>query len=282
MDWRTKKRLKRNLYELTVSLILLGAGISFLMPFLWMLSTSLKIDSQIFKFPPIWIPRPFKWSNYREAIEYIPFFTYLKNTVIVCTMSVLGILISCPLVAYSFSRIEWPGRDFYFVLMLSTMMIPYPVTMIPLFLVFRNLGWINTFKPLIVPTFFGSPFFIFLLRQFFMTIPNELSDAAKIDGATEMDIYIRVILPLSKPALATVALFEFMNSWHAFLGPLIYLNDESKYTLALGLRQFQTDYTTEWALLMAASVIITVPVIVLFFFTQKTFIQGITLTGIKG
>ena len=262
--------------------LLVVLGILFALPFIWLVSTSFKTDSQLFVIPPIWIPDPIKWSNYRNALDYIPFWLYFKNTLTIAIPSTMGMLISSSLVAYGFSRVQWPGRDAVFILVLATMMLPYQVTMIPLFIVFRNLGWVGTFKPLIIPSFFGGPFYIFLLRQFYLTLPMELSDAAKIDGCSELGIYRQIILPLSKPALSTVALFSIMAYWNDFLGPLIYLEDDSKYTLALGLQQFQRQFGMEWAMLMATSVVITLPIIVLFFLTQKTFVQGIALTGMKG
>jgi len=273
---------KKKIIQQTIAHISLCLGsIVFILPFIWLVSTSLKPDEQLFAFPPIWIPNPIKWSNYPRALEYFPFFTCLKNTLYFTIPSVIGTLISCSLVAYGFSRIKWIGRDVFFFVLLSTLMLPFQVTMIPLFIMFKHLNWINTFKPLYVPRFFGEAFFIFLLRQFFMTIPMELSDAAKVDGASEFFIYSRIILPLSKPALAVVALFQFIWRWNDFLGPLIYLNDESKYPISLGLEFFQTQYDVEWSLLMAASTVTILPIIILFFFTQRTFIQGISLTGIK-
>jgi len=278
---RVKKYIRKLYPQLLWGVVLMGAGISFVVPFIWMVSTSLKQDIEVFRFPPNWIPEIPQWNNYVEAIQYIPFFRYTVNTLVICVLTVIGSVLSCSLVAYSLARIEWPGRDFLFMLTLAVLMIPFPVTMIPLFIVFSRLGWVSTFKPLIIPYFFGSPFYIFLLRQFLMTIPREISDAAYLDGASDFQIYSRLILPLTKPALATVALFQFMSSWHDFLGPLIYLNDERKYTLSLGLHQFQTAYGTEWQLLMAASTLMSIPIIILFFLAQRTFIQGITLTGIK-
>lgn len=282
ISWRKRKKRREIIQKGISHFFLLAGSILFILPFAWMVSTSLKPDVQIFVFPPIWIPHPFVWGNYPRAVNFIPFFTYLKNTLYLCIMNVIGIAISSSLVAYSFSRIRWHGRDILFILLLSTLMIPYQVTMIPLFIIFKKIGWVGTFKPLWVGAFFGAPFFIFLLRQFFMSIPLELSDAAKIDGASELTIFTRLILPLSKPALAVVVLFTFMWTWHDFLGPLIYLNDEAKYTLSLGLQQFQTQHGAEWAMLMAASTLITIPIVILFFFTQRTFVQGITLTGVKG
>lgn len=247
-----------------------------------MLSTSLKVDTQIFMFPPKWIPDPIAWHNYVDALTSIPFFRFLKNTLVYAVLSSIGAVLSSSLAAYGFSRIKWPGRDAVFVLVLSTMMLPSHVTMIPLFLTFKKMGLTGTLWPLILPYYFGWPFFIFLLRQFFMGIPQEISDAAEIDGCSEFGIFSKILLPLSKPALASVVLFQFLHSWRDFLGPLIYLNDESKYTLSLGLQMFQRLHDTEWALLMAASTVMTIPIIILFFFTQRTFIQGISMTGIKG
>ncbi|HTE19673.1 MAG TPA: carbohydrate ABC transporter permease, partial [Armatimonadota bacterium] len=261
---------------------LIGLELLVFLPFYWLLITSLKSDVEVFAVPPVWVPKALLWGNFVRAVEYVPFFTYLKNTLVICVLSVIGTVVSSSLVAYSFARIEWPGRNVLFLLVLATMMLPGQVTMIPVFAIFRTLGWIDTILPLVVPQFLGTAFFIFMLRQFFMTIPLELSDAARIDGCSEWDIYRRVILPLSRPALATVGLFTFIASWNDFNGPLLYLNDERKATLSLGLQQFVSQHGAEWSLLMAASTLMTIPIIVIFFFAQRTFIQGITLTGIKG
>ena len=252
-----------------------------LVPFYWLVATSFKSDAQVLTSPPVWVPKPVVWANYPRALDYIPFLGYMKNTLVICLSTMFGTLLSCSLVAYSFSKIRWPGRDALFVLVLATLMLPGQVTMIPVFAIFKWLGWIGTYRPLIVPSFFGSAFFIFLLRQFFMTIPQELSDAAKVDGATELGIYRMVILPLSKPALITVGLFTFIGAWNDFLGPLIYLNDDSKYTLSLGLQQFVSQHGQEWQLLMAAATVMVIPIMIIFLFSQKFFIKGITLTGIK-
>ena len=262
--------------------VLLALGLMFVAPLLWMISSSLKGNAELFKSDPSWIPHPIRWQNYPDALTYIPFATYLRNTLTICFFGVLGCLVSCSLVAYGFSRIEWPGRDALFFLLLATMMLPAQVTMIPSFLLFRWLGWYGSFKPLIIPSFLGGAFYVFLLRQFFLTIPKELSEAARIDGADEFTTFSRVILPLAKPALATVALFTFLHHWNDFLGPLIYLKDQSSYTLALGLQQFLNAYRSEWGLLMATSTVVTAPIVVLFFFTQRTFIRGIAMTGSKG
>ncbi len=222
------------------------------------------------------------WQNYVQAFEMMDFFQNLRNTLFVCFMTVLGTVVSSSLVAYSFARIPWRGRDVLFIVVLATMMLPYQVTLIPLFALFSRLGWIGSFKPLIVPYWFGVPFYIFLLRQFFKGIPEDLSAAARIDGCTEFGIYARIILPLSKPALATTALFEFLFQWGDFLNPLIYLQDSRQYTLAVALQQFQSQHESAWGALMAMSTVIALPVILLFFLTQRTFIQGITMSGLKG
>ena len=262
------------------ALILFGA--LFFVPFYWMVMTSLKSDSEIFTAQVRWLPQMFKWQNYSKAIRYIPFLRYLANTLMICVSNVIGAALSCSLVAYGFGRIRWFGRDLFFMILLATMMLSGQVTLLPVFRIFRELGWIGTFLPLIVPSFFGSAFFIFLLRQFFMGIPQELSEAAVIDSCSELGIYAKIILPLAKPALLTVALFTFLGNWNDFMGPLIYLTDNSKYTLAVGLQQFLGQHDAEWAQLMALSTMMTLPVIVLFFLTQKTFVKGITLGGVKG
>ncbi len=262
-------------------LVLLSA--LFIIPFAWMLTASLKTDAQLFAFPVEWIPNPPTLEHYRYGLTFVPFDRYVMNTLFVAGISVVGTVSSCALVAYSLARIDWPGRNVLFAILLATLMIPFPVTMVPLFVMFSKMGWVNTFLPLTVPTFFGNAFFIFLLRQFFMTIPRELSDAARVDGANELRIFAGVILPLSRPALATVALFQFIGSWSDFLGPLIYLGGASeKFTVSLGLSIFQGEYSTEFGALMAASTVMVLPIVFLFFLTQRTFIQGITLTGIKG
>ena len=262
------------------ALIVLGA--IFALPFIWLVTTSFKLPQFILVSPPQWIPHPATWENYAKGLSYIPFLLYLKNTLIICFTCVIGTLISSSLVAYGLSRIEWKGREALFIIILSTMMLPYQVIMVPMFTLFTKLGWIDTFLPLTVPAFLGNAFFIFLLRQFFMSIPNDLTDAAKLDGCSEFGVYRQVILPLSVPALATVGLFTFMNTWNDYLGPLIYLFDERNYTLSLGLAMFLGQYGSYWGYLMAVSTVVTIPIVILFFFTQRTFIQGITLTGMKG
>jgi len=274
-----------------VFVALLCLSVAFLLPFVWMVSTSLKSADRTMEFPPRLVPRPARPDNYRAVLthEKFDFALYARNTLIIAALAVAGVTLSSALVAYGFAKVRFRGRGALLALMLGTMMIPFPVTMVSLFAIFRWLGdsthvaWLGTFKPLWVPAWFGSAFSIFLLRQFFLTIPEELSEAARLDGCSEWGIFWRVIVPLSKPALSVVALFTFMWAWNDFLGPLVYLQRPEQYTLALGLQTFQSQHGgTEWNLLMAASLMVIAPVIVLFFLAQKTFIQGIATTGVKG
>ncbi len=276
-------RVSRFLTRFVFYLVIAILGLAFALPLLWMISTSLKTDPQVYRVPPIWIPNPMRVQNYVDVLTRRPFGLWFVNTMRYCLGSTIGVLVSSVLVAYSFSRIRWWGRDVLFFLCVSTMMLPFQVQMIPLYLIFRKLGWTNSYKPLIVPYFFGNPYYIFLLRQFFMTIPQELCDAARIDGCSELGILRWVILPLSKPALAVVALFRFMYAWSDFLGPLIFINQEALYPLSLGLQSLRTTFTEAlaWPYLMAASTIIVAPLIIIFFLTQRTFVEGITLTGIR-
>jgi multiple sugar transport system permease protein len=261
--------------------LLLFVALLFLAPAFWMFSSSLKPDYEIFATPPtLWPVNP-RWANYREALTSLPFGRFAINTLIIALSSILGHLLSCSVVAYGFARLRAPGKDFFFVLLLSTLMLPYPVTMVPLFIIFSKLGLVNNFVPLILPTFFGNAFYIFLLRQSFKQIPPELEDAAKMDGANTLQILINVILPLSRPALATVAIFTFQAAWNDFLAPLIFLHDQSHYTLQLGLSLFRGAYNVQWAYLMASSLVVTLPVIVLFFIAQRSFIEGVGFTGTK-
>lgn len=270
--------------SLTITyIILFFLGILVVLPFIWMVSTSLKKPEDIFLFPPEWIPDPIIWSNYPRALSAIPFLTFFMNTAIVTIASLVGTLVSASIVAYSFARLRWPGRDVLFIVVLTTMMLPSQVTLIPQFIIFRELRWIDSLLPLIVPWFFGGGAFnIFLLRQFFTTIPNELDDAALIDGCSFIGIYWRIILPMSQPALAAVAIFAFQHHWNEFLLPLIYIHSRERYTIALGLRLFQEEYWVDWSGLMAASAIVMLPVLVVFYFAQRYFIQGIVFTGVKG
>lgn len=269
---------------------LIALSAIFILPLLWMVGTSLKPLEEVMKAPPTILPQQWMGVNYPNALAYnadslgyIPFLVYARNTLVICLLVVSGSVFSNALVAYAFSRLRWPGRDIAFAITLATMMVPFPVLMVPLFDLFRDLGWIGTFKPLWVPAWFGGAFSIFLLRQFFRTIPFELSEAAKLDGCSEWGIFSRIVLPLSKPALIVVGLFSFMAAWNDFLAPLIYLTHQHTFTLSLGLQFYQSQQGgTQWHLLMAASAMVVAPVILLFFFAQRYFIRGISMTGIKG
>lgn len=263
-------------------ILLVCLGIVFLIPFFWSISSSLKNDTEIFVFPPVWIPTDALWSNYPEALAYMNFGRLLRNTLVVALLNTIGTIFSSAFVAYGFSRFRFKGSNLLFGVLLATMMLPFQVTMIPLFLIFQRIGWLNTFYPLVVPAFFANPFFVFLLRQFFLTLPRELDDAARVDGANPLQIWWRIMLPLAYPALATVTVFSFLGSWNEFIMPLIYLTDQKLYTLSLGLSVFKSSFTTRWGYLMAASVTMTLPPLLLFFATQRFFVRGIALTGIKG
>ncbi len=273
---------KRWLLHLATHGVLLSLLTLFMLPILWMLSTSLKPDEELFTETIRWVPQRIAWENYQIALTTFPFWQYLRNTLTIATLSVLGTVLSCLPPAYAFARMRWRGRNFWFWAMLSTLMLPPQVTLLPVFLLFRWLGWVDTFLPLIVPAFLGNAFLIFMLRQFFITLPQELIDAARLDGCSEWTILWRLIVPMSKPAIATVALFAFVWAWTDFMGPLIYLNDSSKFTLAVGLQYFLGRHGEQWNLLMAAATVVTAPLVVLFLFTQRAYVRGITLTGLKG
>ncbi len=278
---------QKNAIPLHIILILLSVIFAF--PLVWLVLTSVKPIAETMKTPIVWLPSHWEWFNYPKAftynsdkLGYIPFLVYGRNTLMLAVLTVSGTVISNALVAYGFARLRWPGRDVAFALTLATMMVPFPVLMVPIFALFQKLHWIGTFRPLWVPAWFGSAFNIFLLRQFFATIPFELSEAAKIDGCSEWAIFRQIVMPLCKPALSVVALFTFMGTWNDFLGPLLYLSHQNMFTLGLGLQAFTSQNGgTEWNLQMAAATIIVAPVVVLFFFTQKQFIQGIAVTGLK-
>ncbi|MGE5124264.1 MAG: carbohydrate ABC transporter permease [Acidobacteriaceae bacterium] len=343
--------LKKGSGALGSYLVVILVGLFFFLPFLWMLSTALKTEIDVYRTPPTWLPHDNKrveingqlyplykvtidgteselaatnivkgtgtfldpahpdaapvevrmkyatpilvvglrLQNFTDAMARaikpgvnVTYWTYVKNSLVITVFTILGTLISCTLAAYGFAKIPFPGREIFFILVLATMMLPFQVTMIPLYLFFTStLNWGDTFLPLIVPAFFGNAFYIFLMRQFFKTIPDELSDAARVDGASEFQIFTKVILPLSKPVIATVIVFTFLYTWNDFTGPLLYLTDPTHFTMALGLQDFQGQHSVTWNLLMAASVVFTVPIVVAFFFAQKTFIQGVKLTGLK-
>lgn len=278
-----KRSGKFSLGKLTIYLLCIGVSVLMLFPLVWLVRSSVMDLGQIFIFPPEWVPKPWRFQNYPEALTTIPFLLYFQNTLTILIPSVVGTVVTAALAAYGFSRLRWPGRDLIFNILLTTLMLPYAVTLIPTFLLWARLDLINTFWPLIVPHWFGGGIFsIFLLRQFFRTIPKELDEAALIDGANPLQILWNIIVPLSHPALIAVAIFSALASWNDFLGPLIYLNDSRNFTLALGLAEFTGLYSSQWHLLMAASTVVIAPVIVLFFFAQRYFIEGIALTGSKG
>lgn len=263
--------------------VLIIFSLLMLFPFLWLVSSSLKSQLEIFNYPPTWIPDPPIWQNYVDAMTFRPFPTYLKNSLVIASLNVLAVVLTSSLCAYGFARIRFKGRDFWFGIVIATLLLPSIVTLVPQFIIFTRLGWVDTILPLTVPLFFGGGAFnIFLLRQFFRTIPEELADAARIDGCSEFGIYWRIMLPLSRPALITVAIFTFLNAWNDLIGPLVYLRTPDTYTVAIGLAQFRGAMTTRWDLQMAAAAVMILPVVLLFFFAQRYFIKGIVMTGIKG
>lgn len=278
---RGTTRLARGANYLALTL----AGLIMIFPLVWMVLTSLKTlpDTQVY--PPVWIPIPPRVENYPAALTSAPFGLFFRNTIVITVLSVIGDVLSCSLAAYGFARLRFPGRDLWFLVLLSTMMVPFIVRMVPLFLIFKFLGWIDTYLPLVVPSFFGTPFYIFLVRQFFLTVPAELADAARIDGCSEPGIWARIMLPLSKPALAVVAILAFEHSWNDFLAPLIFLNSDDMKTAILGLATMlsPSGLSTEmWNYLMAVATTMILPMIVVFLLFQRAFVEGVALSGIKG
>jgi len=265
----------------TARLVLVVICILLLLPLWWMFITAVKSNHELAAFPPTLWPQHWYWHNFVAAVEFYTFFLYLRNTAIITAFTILGAVISNPIIAYGFSRINWPGRDKVFIFVLATVFIPFPVLLVPLFELFSRLGWINTYLPLIVPVFFGNAFWIFLMRQFLLQIPGDLSDSARIDGANEFQVFSRVILPLTLPAVGAIAIFAFIGAWNDFLGPLIYLTSSQNYTLAIGLTFFHSEHNVELNLLMAASTLIILPVIIVFIIFQRFFISGITLGSIR-
>lgn len=277
-----RRRLPRVLREKIIPRILLIAfSLAFLTPLYWMVVTALKSNIELTTFPPTLVPLEPQWSNFVDAVNFFPFVRYLFNTVSITVFSVVGAVISNLIIAYGFSRIDWPGRDAVFYFVVATIFIPFPVTMVPLFIIFAQLGWVNSFLPLIVPMFFGHPLYIFMLRQYLRGLPIELSDAARVDGANEWQILRHVILPLCKPALAVVAIFAAVYAWNDFLGPLIYLQDESKYTLSIGLQFFRSVHDVQFNLLMGASALVVLPIVVIFLLFQRQLIEGVTMGSLK-
>ncbi|MCL4541224.1 MAG: carbohydrate ABC transporter permease [Chloroflexi bacterium] len=267
-----------------IATFIVAAGAVFLLaPLVWMLSTSLKEPGQVLLLPPVWLPHPIVWHNYPAALSFMQASVVYRNSAIITSLNVSGQVLSSSLVGFAFARLHTPGKNVLFMLVLSTIMLPFQAVLVPQFILFKYLGWVNTFFPLIVPSFLGGPFFIFLMRQFFASLSSELDDAARIDGCGYFGLYWRIGLPLSLPAVGVVAIMTFMGSWNDFLHPLIYLNSASRYTVALALQNFTADYgMTPWNLLMAASLVALLPCIVLFFIAQRFFIQGIVVTGVKG
>lgn len=285
VPWYQRARTRRVIRTILLYLVIVPGAIMFIMPLVWMLSTALKPSNQIFIYPPQWIPDPLQWKNFADGWLHpaLPFNTFFLNTLIITGNNVIGNLVSCSLAAYAFARLRSRFSNIFFFMVLATMMIPNEVTIIPQYILFSWWDWTNTWLPLMVPAWFGFPFFIFLLRQFFMTIPRDLDEAARIDGASSWQILYKLILPLSKPALATVAIFAFIGNWNNFLSPLIYIRDKDMQMLAVGLNMFRGQYgAVQFHLMMAAALIALIPVLLVFFFGQKYFVQGITLTGMKG
>lgn len=267
----------------TIAILTVGAVV-IMIPFYWMIATSLKAQGNLYLYPPQWIPDPIRWSNFQEVWDAVPFATFTKNTAVIVTLVMIGTLLSCSFSAYGFARLRAPGRDVIFLIVLATMMLPSAVTLVPTYIAFNKLGWINSILPLVVPSFFGVPFFIFLLRQFYLSIPKEIEESGRIDGASSFRIWWDLMLPLTKPALATVAVFTFFATYNDFFGPLIYLNSESKQTIAVGLSYFtgSRNVGPQMHLLMAMTLMATIPSLIVFIFAQRYFVQSIVTTGLKG
>ena len=282
-SWRSRRSIRLRTQLITYVVLGLGAVI-IMVPFLWMLSTSLKTNQDIYVFPPQWIPDPVRVANYGDVMSLLPFWTYARNSFIIVASVVFGTVLSSSFTAYGFARLRAPGRDAIFIVVLATLMLPTTVTLVPLYIGFNKIGWVNTFWPLIAPAFFGTPFYIFLLRQFYLTIPRDLEEAAKLDGASPYRIWWDIFLPLSKPALATVAVFTFFITYNDFFGPLIYLTDDSKRTLAVALSYFNgsPDAGPQMNYLMALTLLVTIPSLVVFLIAQRHFVRSIITSGIKG
>ncbi|MFQ5420927.1 MAG: carbohydrate ABC transporter permease [Anaerolineae bacterium] len=278
----SKWNLRKLLTTTRGYVVLLIFGIVFLVPFYWMFATALKGNKQLFQLPPAWVPNPLAWENFAQVFKEVPFGRFLTNSVVLVVWNVVGQVVSCTLIAYGFARLRFPGRDALFLVLLATLMVPRQVTLVPQFILFAKLGWVNTYLPLILPAFTGSPFLIFLMRQYMMTIPLDLDEAATIDGASRLQILRHVIMPISVPALILVAVFTFTDVWNDFMGPLIYLNDPKKFTVSLGLSFFQGAKETSWHLLMAGSLMSMIPPMILFFLAQKRLLGGLAATGLKG
>jgi multiple sugar transport system permease protein len=279
----SRRAATRSLRKILLYLAMTCLSALFLLPLFWLVTTSLKEQAAVFAYPPVWIPHPLRWSNYADAIDRAPLLRWLLNTSIVTGLAVFGNVLSSSLVAYGFARLRFPGRSFLFILLLSTMMLPDVVLLVPQFILFRQLGWVDSLLPLFVPSFFGGGAFnIFLVRQFYLTIPRDFDEAARLDGASNWQIWRQIMLPLSAPVLTAVAIFSFVFHWNDFMGPLIYLQSEDTKTLALGLRAFISPTDASWNISMAASMFLVIPVLVVFFLGQRYFIRGVAMTGITG
>jgi multiple sugar transport system permease protein len=262
--------------KFTAYSVLAGLSALMLLPFAWMLLSSVKTNSQLFTTPISWWVWPLHLDNYTEALRLIPFWSQLRNTVLLSVLTVIGTVLSSSFTAYGLAKVDWIGRRFLFAVLIATMLLPGVVTLVPTYVIFRDLGWVNTYLPLIVPAFLGTPFYIFLFRQFFLRIPESVSEAARIDGASELRIYARIIMPLSRPVVVAVGVLAFVQAWTDYLGPLIYLNNPQQWTLSLGLTEFLTKYSVQWNFMMAASVVFTLPLFIVFFLSNKYILSGIS------
>ncbi|WP_270783551.1 carbohydrate ABC transporter permease [Enterococcus lactis] len=279
MDYFKKTSVNRQSKKMLSYVLMTIIGIILLIPLLWMVFTSLKPMEEIVRYPPTFFPEKIVWENYLDTIAAFPFWRYARNTLFITVLVVIGNVLSNSFIAYGFAKLDFPGKKLMFALVLSTMMIPGFVTMIPQYVLFSKIGWVGTYLPLIVPSFFGNAFNIFLMRQFYLSINNELIEAAEIDGANHLYIWSHLMLPLTKSALITIAINSFNAAWNDFLGPLLYIQDQEKYTLQIGLQVFQNQATTQWNYLMAGATLVLIPTILLFFFAQRYFIEGMDLTG---
>lgn len=279
MEYFKRTSVNRQTKKIVSYLLMTAIGIVLITPLLWMVFTSLKPMEEIVRYPPTFFPEKIVWQNYLDTITAFPFWRYARNTLLITVLVVFGNVLSNSFIAYGFAKLDFPGKKLMFALVLSTMMIPGFVTMIPQYVLFSKIGWVGTYLPLIVPSFFGNAFNIFLMRQFYLSINDELIEAAEIDGANHFYIWSRLMLPLTKPALITIAINSFNAAWNDFLGPLLYIQDQEKYTLQIGLQVFQNQATTQWNYLMAGATLVLIPMILMFFFAQRYFIEGMDLTG---
>ena len=281
-SWRSSRQRRKFIGTIATYLLLFAGGAVLMIPLFWMVSTSIKPQDQIYSFPIVWIPRQIVWENYPLVFDSVPFARYLLNSATLSVLGIVGNVVGSSLAAYGFARFRFPGRTLLFVIMLSTLMVPAWVTMIPTFIIFKELGWLNTYLPLLVPHYFAQPFYTFLLRQFFLAIPKEIDEAARIDGASTLRIFWQIYLPLSNAALITVAIFAFFYHWNELLMPLIYLQTQDLFPVALGIASFISQQNQNFALMMAAALIAMAPLLIIFFFAQRLFIQGVVMTGVKG